>query len=172
MKLPGSRLSSRKYLRFGTSSLELRTPQLPATRVKLGYFPRKGSSPAERIYISRPEQLHKRLRVAQRYRAQNPFLNAMVRFARTRRLLLETRSNAFVCYALSHNSALYMLAFDTYSAALACMPLISSSVSCRTTFPGAPRISDRSGNIFPSGITAPAATIQFSPITASLRIVA
>ncbi|MCP2091835.1 UNVERIFIED_ORG: hypothetical protein J2Y81_007941 [Paraburkholderia sediminicola] len=47
-----------------------------------------------------------------------------------------TCSNAFVCYVLSHNSALYMLAFATYSAALASMPLISSSVSCLTTFPG------------------------------------
>jgi hypothetical protein len=41
MKLPDSRPTSRQYLRFGALSLELHTPPLPATHVKLGYFSRK-----------------------------------------------------------------------------------------------------------------------------------
>ena len=46
MKLPGSRPASRQYLRFGTLSLELHTPQLPAMHVKLGYLLRKEGFPA------------------------------------------------------------------------------------------------------------------------------
>ena len=42
-----------------------------------------------------------------------------------------------------------------------------SSVTSRTTFAGAPRIRELSGNTFPSVTSAPAPTKQFLPITLS-----